>query len=113
MLLFFKRITAYLPTPLPVGVTEMDAWMDDIIALAGPYADADSMKWAIATMVLHMGSNKDGSSRAYVPKMYFVNGLRKSAANQVASAVFQSIKAKQQAAEATASNTDATSVKEA
>lgn len=107
MPLFFKRLMAYLPTNLPVGMTEFNDWSDSIIALSGKYADEDSMKWALATMVLH-----GDASSGRLSKIYFVHRLRKTAANQVASAVFQDIKLKQEAAakqtaEATASPEDA------
>jgi hypothetical protein len=77
---------------LPVGLAEFHTWADNIIAKSGAFADIDSMKFALATLILHadhaMASAKDS---------YFVNRLRKSAANQVASQVFQDIKAKQAA----------------
>ena len=50
----------------------------------------DSMKWAIANMILHLDSKVASVSKAYI-----VNCLRKAAANQIASGVFQEIKLKQ------------------
>ncbi len=90
-----KRILSYLPTKLPVGLTQFDAFAESIIELSGNYADTDSMKFAIASMIIHLPAGK-----AAVPKAFFVNSLRKSAANQVASQVFQDIKAKQAEVEA-------------
>lgn len=86
----FKRVLSYLPTKLPVGRTEFSSWADSIIELSGEYADRDSMTFAIASMVIHLPAGT-----AAVPKNHFVKSLRKSAANQVASQVFQDIKTKQ------------------
>ena len=91
MLLVLKKLLSRLPTPLPVGVTEFNVWSDSIIELSGEYADRTAMKFALASMVLHADS-----SRGSLPKHYFVVRLRKSAANQVASQVFQDIKLQQQ-----------------
>lgn len=81
-----------MPTKLPVGLAEFNMWADSIIELGGQYADQDSLRFAIASMVIHLPAGT-----GTIPKNHFVKGLRKSAANQVASQVFQDIKAKQQA----------------
>lgn len=88
-----KQALSYIPESLPVGLTEFEAFTDDVIELAGPYADRDSMQWVISSAIQH-------SSKAKLSKQYFVQTLRKSAANQVAGQVFMNIKIKQQAAEA-------------
>lgn len=95
---------SFLPTKLPVGTTEFENWVDSIIALSGSYADRDSMKFAIASMLIHADARHGALS-----KQYFVTRLRKSAANQIASQVFQDLKQKQ--AEATAKK-EASDVKE-
>lgn len=89
--LLMKRLKSYFPSKLPVGMQEFDAWAAEIIELSGKYADETSLRFAIATMVLHAES-KYGS----LPKNYFVVRLRKTAANQVAGQVFTDIKAKQE-----------------
>ncbi len=108
MTALLNRLLSYFPTNLPVGATEFDKWSDSIIELSGPYADRDSMKYAIATALIHASANVGA-----LPKNYFVVRLRKSAANQVASQVFLDIKAKhdKQAAEATAAKLEADSGK--
>lgn len=93
MKLIIKRLLSYLPTQLPVGMSQFEAWSDSILELSGEYADRDSMKFAIASMLIHADA-RHGS----LPKHYFVVRLRKSAANQIASQVFQQVKAKQEAA---------------
>ena len=82
-----------IPRKLPVGVAEFEAFASRIISKAGPYADEDSMKFAIATSIIHADAHK-----GYLPDEFFLLRLRKAAANQVASQVFQDIKKKQQEA---------------
>lgn len=84
-------LRSYLPRPLPVGLTEFHEWADRIISLSGQFADVDSMKWALASQVMHLGAQKSS-----VPDQFFIRSMRKAAANQVASQVFQDIKIKQQ-----------------
>ncbi len=103
MKLLLARFLSYFPTPLPVGVTEFNVWADSIIALSGQFASQDSMRFALASMVIH-----SDSKRSAVPKHTFVKLLRKSAANQVASQIFQDIKTKQ-AVEVTAAPLEAAS----
>lgn len=83
-----KQILSYFPQSLPVGMSQFDQFATDIIELAGPYADKDSMRWAIASQIMHSSTSK-------LSKQYFVRSLRKAAANQVASQVFNDIKTKQ------------------
>jgi hypothetical protein len=90
MKLLLKKILSYLPSKLPVGLTEFNKFVDDIIELSGQYADRTSMEFAIASMLIHAPSHLGALS-----KNYFVVRLRKSAANQVASQVFQTIKEQQ------------------
>lgn len=103
--LLLKRILSYIPTPLPVGATEFDAWAASIIQLTGQYAEDTSMRFAIASILIHADSKKGSLS-----KHYFIARLRKSAANQVASQVFQDIKLKQDAAQKAAQATEVTVV---
>lgn len=84
------RIRANFKRNLPVGMAEFHKWADRIIALGGKYADEDSLKFALASQIIHMDAKL-----AAVPDKVFVNLLRKAAANQVASQFFQEIKAKQ------------------
>ncbi len=85
--LAFKKVVSYLPSKLPVGMAEFDTFAQDVLDLSGQYADRSSMLFAIASMIIHLPAG-----RGTVPKNQLVQGLRKSAANQVASQVFQDIK---------------------
>lgn len=102
-----NQLLRYFPRPLPVGVTDFNKFSDRIIGLAGQFADPDSMKWALASNVIHLGAQ-----RAYVADEYFIRALRKAAANQVASQVFQDIKTAQEA-KAAAQLAEATAQSEA
>lgn len=85
-----NKLLSYFPTRLPVGRAEFDIWADSIIELSGAFADKTSMLFAISSILIHADA-KHGS----LPKNYFVRRLIKSAANQVASQVFQDVKVKQ------------------
>lgn len=89
-----KRVLSLFPSKLPVSMPKYEAFVNDIIELAGQYADRDSMTWAISNMVIHLPAGT-----ASVPKNHFVRNLRKAAANQIASQVFMDIKTKQEAAQ--------------
>jgi hypothetical protein len=88
------NIQYHEPSPLPVGVTEFHAWADKVIEAAGA-PNNDSVKFALATMILHAGPQD-----AEKPLSYFILSLKKSMANQVAAGIMQELKAKQQAEEA-------------
>lgn len=87
------KIASYFPTSLPVGMKEFDAFSKSIVLLVGNLADEDSLKFAMSSMIMHLGPQ-----RSTIPKNYFVQSLRKTAANQVAHAVLMDLKNKQQAA---------------
>lgn len=86
-----KQVLSLLPSRLPVGVSEFEHWSNSIIELTPGLADDDSIKFALASMIMHLGAQ-----RSSAPKNYFVRSLRKTAANQVAHAVLTEIKIKQQ-----------------
>lgn len=97
---YLKYIRSYFPETVPVGMTAFNRFLDDIVELAGPIADIDSMKYVISTTLIHLPQEQ-----SVVTKQLFVRRLRKAAANQIASAVFQEIQKNAQAkkqAEATA-----------
>lgn len=76
--------------PLPVGIKQFEEFSERIIKKSGAFADRDSMLFAIASILIHADASK-GS----LPDSYFIGRLRKSAANQVASQVFQEVKQRQ------------------
>ena len=88
--LIILKLLSFLPRPLPVGMTAFQMWSDRIILQSGAFADADSMRFALASQIMHLGA-----TRSSVPDRYFIQSLRKVAANQVAGQVFQDIKTKQ------------------
>lgn len=90
MKLLAKQLLSLAPSKLPVGMSEMKKFQDDIIELAGPLADYDSMCFVISSTIMHLGPQK-----SHVPKNFFVRTLIKAAANQISSQTFQDIKKRQ------------------
>jgi hypothetical protein len=84
-------LQSFFPRPLPVGKTDYDAFTARIIKLSGPLADTDSLVWTISNKVMQLDPLKSS-----VSDRHFVKGLRKAAANQIASYVVMEIKQKQQ-----------------
>jgi hypothetical protein len=65
---------------IPLGLTEFHSWSDRIIAGAMiPGVTAETQKYTLANMILNLAP-----TAAYVEDLYFINGMRKFAANQVA-----------------------------
>lgn len=79
-------IAAFVPTRLPIGVTEYQQWANSIIYLSG-LPDNDSIRFALASTVPHQKAEK-----AWVAKIKFVNLLLKAAANQVAGSIMVELK---------------------
>lgn len=88
---YYTLLRSYFPSSLPTGLTEFYAWSDRIISIVGPMADQDSMRFALASQIIHLPPQV-----AHRADQFFVRSLRKAGANQVASQVFQDIKLKQQ-----------------
>lgn len=82
---------SYIPTRLPLGMSEFNAWSDSIVELTGPIADADSLKWVIANEIMRLNPGRDK-----VAKRLFVKLLRKYAANQIAAGFVMELKQKQE-----------------
>lgn len=87
-----KHLLSLFPSALPNGLTEFHKWSNEVIELAGA-PNNDSIKFAVATMILHADS-----TAAFKPKHFFVKSLKKSMANQVAAGLMQELKLKQQEA---------------
>ena len=81
---------SFFPTSLPKGVTEFHAWADDIIDLSGA-PDNDSVKFALATNILHASP-----TAAIKPKFHYILLMKKAMANQVASHIINETKARQE-----------------
>jgi len=80
------------PRPLPTGMQEFEEWSDRIISGTLLTADAESMKFALANLILHLGPTE-----SHKPDGYFIHSLRKYACNQIADAKRQEISAKAKA----------------
>lgn len=65
--------------PLPIGLEEFHSWAERIIKKADLPATLESQKYTLANLILHMKPTE-----AFCEDLYFINCLRKAAANQVA-----------------------------
>lgn len=75
--------------PLPMGRADFEAWSNRIISAAMVSADAESQKFALSDMILHLGPTEDHKEDAFFIKM-----LRKVAVNQIANAIREEIRDK-------------------
>lgn len=71
------------PRPLPIGMKEFDDWSDRIISGALVPATVETQKATLAGMIMHLGPQE-----SHKPDAFFIHGLRKLAANEIANAVF-------------------------
>lgn len=78
--------------PLPMGRTEFEEWSDRIISGALVSADKESLKFALANLLLHLGPTESHKEDAF-----FIHSLRKFAVNQVADAIRVEIRDKAKA----------------
>src|ERR1035438_6271822 len=77
--------------PLPIGKKQFEEWSDRIIAGAMVDASPRSLKFSLASMLLHNLS----STESFKEDAYFIHCLRKAAANQTAHFIMETIKAEQ------------------
>jgi hypothetical protein len=84
-------IRSFFPSSLPQGMTEYNNWAFSIISLS-KLPDNDSTRFALGSMIMHMGSRQDVK-----PMRFFVKQLRKAAANEIAHSVISALKEKQKA----------------
>lgn len=81
------------PRPLPMGMADFHEWSDRIISGAlVPLAAPDDQRFALASMLMHLGPVE-----SHKPDAYFIHALRKGAVNQVAHAYISEVKAAQKA----------------
>lgn len=85
--MFKKKSPLLEKKPLPVGKQEFEAWASNIIELTGIPAKDDSQKFVLASMITSLGNTE-----AFKEDAYFINALRKAAANQVAVAMMEEIR---------------------
>lgn len=78
--------------PLPIGKKQFEEWSDRIISGALINATPESLKFALASMLLHLGPTESFREDAY-----FILSLRKGAVNETAHAMMVEIKEIQEA----------------
>lgn len=88
---FVHLFRAMFPSALPNGMSEFDTWANDIIDLYN-FPNNDSIRFALASMIMH-----SGPTDAYKSKFYFSLMIKSSMAKQIAGAQFQEIKNRQKA----------------
>lgn len=88
----FVILSHFIPTRLPQGKTAFTEWADDILNTYG-LPNNDSTHFALATMVMHLGP-----SQCFRPKIFFALKCWTAASKEIAHAVMQELKEKQQAA---------------
>lgn len=84
-----NKLYCLLPTALPRGMTEFETWADSIITTYD-FPNNDSVRFALATMIIHSGPQDDAK-----PKYQFARAVRASMSKQIAGGVFQDIKTRQ------------------
>lgn len=95
----WNQLKGLVPTLLPTGLTEFDAWVESFIETYDlPTKDTDTVKFVIASIIMHLGPQD-----SYKSKFYFYLTMVSGASKQVAGSVFSQIKEaqKQKDAEAT------------
>jgi hypothetical protein len=92
----FEQFLAFFPAPLPRGMTEFDTWSARLIFAYG-LPDNDSIRFALATMIMHLGPTECDK-----PRRYFGRAVLKGMSAQVANNVMYQLKEKQKAEDAAA-----------
>lgn len=95
--LLFRQLRGFFPSPVPQGMTEFEDWAKSIVDTYPIGADFDSVRFALSAMIIN-----SGPQAAYRSKFAFFLMLRAGMAKQIAGAVFQDIKQRQQAQKAAA-----------
>lgn len=94
---------SFIPSPLPLTEAEHERWSEAVLKLGGFPANNDSLKHAIAALLMHL---PERCTRK--PKQYFIAAIRKSIINQVAYNMMQDIKERDKAARDQKSISEAT-----
>jgi len=90
----FNRIRGYFPSLLPTGTEAFHKWSDKLIeTYPMPTEDKDSLKFALATTIMHLGPQDHHKANEY-----FYRTIVAGASKQVAHSVFTDIKLSQKAA---------------
>lgn len=101
---FGLYLLAYLPSSLPIGMTEFDVWAKSVLALTN-LPDNDSTRFTLASIIPHQDKGS-----FLTPKIKFAHLMQKAAANQIAFGVMEELKAKQLAAVQAAQQAEATAI---
>jgi hypothetical protein len=87
-----RQLKGLFPSRVPTGMHEFDVWANDIVSTyAMPTESYNSLKFTLATIIMHLGP-----SDAYKSKFWFALMINAAAAKQIAGAKFQEVKQEQQ-----------------
>src|SRR5258706_12016664 len=82
-----NQIKGLFSSPLPVGMAAFDTWAQSIAdTYALPTTDATSIKFTLASIIIHLPPTADSK-----PKYYFVKMIRAASAKQIAGQAFYEI----------------------
>lgn len=73
-----RLVAARIPTELPDTLEKHESWVTDVLELGG-FPNNDSFRATLATMILHVSADK-----VKMPKVFFINAIRRSIINQLA-----------------------------
>ncbi len=80
------RVSHYFPTALPKTEAEFDDFCQDLFNTY-QIPDKPSYRHAVASMIMHLET-----TRASMPKRYFIDSIRKAQANEIAYSVIEAIR---------------------
>lgn len=99
---FLSKIRGRFDSPLPVGMSEYETWVQSIIDTYNPPGTDRDVKWIVSNEVLTLSPGTISK-----PKFYFYSRVRSAAAKQIAGAHFVKIKEEQKAADKAAAEATA------
>lgn len=88
---FFKRLYAFLPTPLPTGAQDFNTWASSVLTLYN-FPDNDSTRGALAIMITQLKPTD-----AWKSKRHFGLSVHTAAAKEIAGNFYYEMKTKYQA----------------
>ncbi len=112
-----KILKSHIALEIPTGMTKFNQWLDDLVELVGPIADAESIRWTACNEIMRLPptSNRVKQNKLVkIVRKFAANQLAAHTVNQLKAAADERLKAAQTAAAAQpeATTTVASNVKE-
>ena len=86
----YRKTRGILPSPLPQGVTEFNAWADYIFDTYTPPMTIRDVKFTLSALLMRLGQ-----ADSHISNRYFAKCLHSGAAKQVGAYVMEEIKHEQ------------------